>query len=92
MPNSTETRRRYAYRKTWTPMTKVVYAEEVEREEPVVPHSVDTIPFCPCCSADFTGMIYGAYWHGQMRWQFLCSACAAEWIRHGGNVTIRLAW
>jgi len=83
---------RVKYRNHWSPATKARHAERIEAMFPVEPPTLDTVPFCPQCSADFSGIIYAAWYQGVERIPFMCSDCAATWVQFGGRVVLRVAW
>jgi len=76
------------FKNTWSPARRVVHAHEVERAYPCTPPGARDIPFCPCCTGNFTGYVYAASWRGEVRWAHLCSACAAEWVLRGGRIAL----
>lgn len=55
----------------------------------IVPQHPAVVPMCSSCSALLDGFVYSGWLQGLMRWPYLCSGCAADWINLGGRAVLR---
>lgn len=58
-------------------------------EEGIVPPHPAEAPICSACGDLLDGFVYSGWLDGLMRWPYLCSECAADWINLGGRVALR---
>lgn len=71
----------------WGPARMQRHLASVAAEiEPPHPREV---AFCPCCGEDLEAFVYSGWLDGLMRWPYLCSECAAEWVNLGGRIALR---